>query len=97
LVEWAAQKVQDEAGHDQLALLDIESMGYDAQLVVQVLVPSAVKVLVDYFTQTVQAPDPKEDYISDEELQDILKPLELPLNKHRQQGKEVFVSIVANV
>lgn len=58
LSQWAAQKVKDEAGHDRLALLDIESMGYDAQLVVQALVPSAVKVLVDYFTQTVEAPDP---------------------------------------
>ncbi|NMG09119.1 hypothetical protein [Brasilonema sp. UFV-L1] len=58
LAQWAAQKVKDEAGHDRLALLDIESMGYDAQSVVQVLVPSAIKVLVDYFTQTVEAPDP---------------------------------------
>lgn len=58
LAQWAAQKAREEAGHDRLALLDIQSMGYEAEAVVQALVPSAVQALVDYFIQSVQAPDP---------------------------------------
>lgn len=58
LAQWAAQKAREEAGHDRLALLDIQSMGYEAEAVVQTLVPSAATTVVDYFTQTVQAQDP---------------------------------------
>jgi len=58
LAEWATQKAKEEAGHDRLALLDIQSMGYDAEAVVQALVPSAATAVVDYFTQSVQAIDP---------------------------------------
>jgi len=58
LAQWAAQKAREEAGHDRLALLDIQSMGYDAEAVVQALVPSAATAVVDYFTQSVQTPDP---------------------------------------
>jgi hypothetical protein len=58
LAEWAAQKAKEEAGHDQLALLDIQSMGYDAQAVVKALVPPAATTVVDYFTKSVQSPDP---------------------------------------
>jgi pyrroloquinoline quinone (PQQ) biosynthesis protein C len=58
LAQWAAQKAREEAGHDRLALLDIQSMGYEAEAAVQALVPSAATALVDYFTQSVQAPDP---------------------------------------
>lgn len=58
LAEWATRKAKEEAGHDRLALLDIQSMGYDAEAVVQALVPSAVKAWLDYFIQSVQAIDP---------------------------------------
>ncbi|MEN2383641.1 MAG: hypothetical protein ACSI46_23450 [Gloeotrichia echinulata DVL01] len=58
LAEWAAQKAKEEASHDQLALLDIQSMGYDAEAVVKVLVPSAAMTVVDYFTQSRMAIDP---------------------------------------
>jgi hypothetical protein len=58
LAQWAAQKATEEAGHDQLALLDIHSMGYDAEGVVKVLFPPAVKPWLDYFIQSVQATDP---------------------------------------
>jgi pyrroloquinoline quinone (PQQ) biosynthesis protein C len=58
LAQWAAQKAREEAGHDRLALLDIQSMGYEAEAVVQALVPSAMQALVDYFFQSVQAADP---------------------------------------
>ncbi|MEH1864326.1 MAG: hypothetical protein V7K69_04670 [Nostoc sp.] len=58
LAQWAAQKAREEAGHDQLALLDIQSMGYKAEAVVEVLVPPAAKALVDHFTQSVRDSDP---------------------------------------
>lgn len=58
LVEWALQKAKEEAGHDRLALLDIQSMGYDAEAVVQALVPSAITDYVDYFTQIAHESDP---------------------------------------
>jgi hypothetical protein len=58
LADWAAQKAREEAGHDQLALLDIQSMGYEAEAVVQALIPSAATAVVDYLTQSVQALTP---------------------------------------
>ncbi len=58
LAQWAAQKAREEAGHDLLALRDIESMGYRSEAVVQALVPPAAKALLDYFTQSVQGADP---------------------------------------
>lgn len=58
LAQWAVQKAREEAGHDLLALRDIESMGYRAEAVVQALVPPAAKALLDYFTQSVQGSDP---------------------------------------
>ncbi|MBD2562175.1 MULTISPECIES: hypothetical protein [Nostoc] len=58
LAQWAAQKAKEEAGHDRLALLDIQSMGYDAEAVVKALVPPTVKTLINYFIQSVQTTDP---------------------------------------
>ena len=58
LQEWALQKADEERGHDRLALLDIRSMGYDAEAVVKVLIPSAAVALVDYLTRSVQDDDP---------------------------------------
>lgn len=58
LAQWAAQKAREEAGHDLLALRDIQSMGYDAEAVVEALFPPAAKTLLDYFTQSVQDSDP---------------------------------------
>ncbi|TBR57192.1 hypothetical protein B4U84_26785 [Westiellopsis prolifica IICB1] len=58
LAQWATQKAREEAGHDRLALLDIQSMGYDAEAVVQMLVPSPIQALIDYFIQTVQTSYP---------------------------------------
>ena len=58
LAQWAAQKAREEAGHDRLALLDIQSMGYEALAVVEALIPPAAVVLVNYLTQSVHAPDP---------------------------------------
>jgi hypothetical protein len=58
LSQWAAHKAIEERGHDRLALLDIKSMGYKAEAVVQALIPPSVVVLVNYFARSVQAPDP---------------------------------------
>ena len=58
LEEWALQKAKEEKGHDRLALRDIQSMGYDAEAVVETLVSSAAVALIDYFTRSAQDDDP---------------------------------------
>jgi hypothetical protein len=58
LAQWAAQKAREERDHDRLALLDLQSMGYDADAVVKTLLPPAAKALVNYFTQNAKASDP---------------------------------------
>lgn len=58
LAQWARQKAREERGHDQLALLDIQSLGYSAEAVVKVLVPPTAAALVDYFTRSVQTQYP---------------------------------------
>lgn len=58
LAQWASERANEERGHDQLALLDIQAMGYDPYLVVNHLVPPAATELVNYFSQQVKAVDP---------------------------------------
>jgi len=58
LAQWALKKAREEAGHDRIALLDIQSMGYDAEAVVQALVPSTIRDYVNYFTQLVEMTNP---------------------------------------
>ncbi|QSJ20279.1 hypothetical protein JYQ62_17185 [Nostoc sp. UHCC 0702] len=58
LAQWAAHKATEEAGHYRLALLDIQSMGYNAQSVVKALIPPSAIVLVNYLAESVQALDP---------------------------------------
>ncbi len=58
LAEWAAEKAKEETGHDLLALRDIQSLGYNAEAVVEELFPPAAQVLMDYFTRSVQDEDP---------------------------------------
>lgn len=58
LAQWAMEKAQEETGHDLLALRDIQALGYDAEAVVEILVPPAAKVLIDYFTRSAQDDDP---------------------------------------
>lgn len=57
LAEWATKKACEEKGHDRLALSDIRSLGYQAEDVVETLVPPAALALIDYFIRSVQAPD----------------------------------------
>lgn len=58
LSNWAFQKAKEETGHDQLALLDIKSLGYRAEELVQAIIPSAATTLVDYFKRSVHDLDP---------------------------------------
>ncbi len=58
LSDWALEKAKEEEGHDRLALNDIQSLGYDAKRLVQNVVPSAAKSLVDYFIRSVNDSDP---------------------------------------
>jgi pyrroloquinoline quinone (PQQ) biosynthesis protein C len=58
LAQWATQKAIEERGHDRLALLDIQSLGYKAEAVVEALVPLSAEVLLDYFTRSVESSDP---------------------------------------
>jgi pyrroloquinoline quinone (PQQ) biosynthesis protein C len=58
LAEWAAEKAQEETGHDQLALKDLQSLGCQAQTLVDAFVPNSAKVLVDYFIRSVRTTDP---------------------------------------
>ncbi|MEM9507344.1 MAG: hypothetical protein AAGA16_06595 [Cyanobacteria bacterium P01_E01_bin.35] len=58
LSNWSYEKAQKETGHDQLALLDIDSLGYQAAELVEYMIPPAAKVLVDYFQRSVQDKDP---------------------------------------
>ena len=58
LAQWATAKVQEEKGHDQLAWLDIQAMGYDANAVVEKFIPSGAIALVNFFTRSAQATDP---------------------------------------
>lgn len=58
LESWALEKVEEETGHDRLALLDIQSLGYDAEAVVAELTPPAAIALMDYFARSVQDDDP---------------------------------------
>ncbi|MEL6442127.1 MAG: hypothetical protein AAFQ80_23145 [Cyanobacteria bacterium J06621_8] len=49
LANWADEKAKKGDGHDHLALLDIESLGFQAAEIVEFMIPPAAKILVDYF------------------------------------------------
>ncbi len=56
LSAWAERKSRDERGHDELALRDLTSLGYDARALVAACVPETAARLVDFFTKTVRGP-----------------------------------------
>jgi len=58
LSNWAYEKAKEETGHDRLALLDIKSLGYRAEELVEAIIPASAVVLVDYFRRSVQDVDP---------------------------------------
>ena len=57
LAQWTKSKSVEEKNHDQLALADLRSLGFNAD-VVKIGYSPAVARLVNYFTRSVQAPDP---------------------------------------
>ncbi|ELS04800.1 hypothetical protein Xen7305DRAFT_00045360 [Xenococcus sp. PCC 7305] len=58
LEDWALNKAEEEKGHDQLALTDIQSLGYDAEAVTAVFIPPAAVALMDYFSRSAQDDNP---------------------------------------
>ena len=58
LAEWAAEKAQEETGHDRLALRDIQSLGYQAQALVDTYMSPSTKALIDYFIRSARTGDP---------------------------------------
>lgn len=56
LAAWALGKSRDERGHDELALRDLASLGYDARALVTAHVPETAAALVDFFTACVRGP-----------------------------------------
>lgn len=58
LAEYSKSKVEDEGGHDQLALRDLAALGYDAEKLVAELIPPTAAALVDHFTELVRAENP---------------------------------------
>jgi hypothetical protein len=58
LARWAASKVEDERGHDELALRDLRALGLDAAGIVEALRPRWAIALVEYFTRAVRVADP---------------------------------------
>lgn len=58
LADYSISKVEDEGGHDQLALRDLAALGYDAERLVKELIPPTAGALVDCFTKLVRAENP---------------------------------------
>lgn len=58
LAQWASERANEEQGHDQLALLDIQGMGYEPKMVINRLVPPTAIELISYFSQQIEAIDP---------------------------------------
>ena len=58
LKAWALEKAEEEKGHELLALSDIQSLGYDAEAVVNALLPPAAIALMDYFRRSVRDSNP---------------------------------------
>lgn len=58
LEAWALEKAEEEKGHDLLALKDIQSLGYNAEAVVEALVSPAAVALMEYFTRSVRDSNP---------------------------------------
>ena len=58
LSNWAYEKGKKETGHDNLALLDIEALGYQAAELVEFMTPPAAKILVEYFQRSVSDRNP---------------------------------------
>lgn len=61
LAAFAAQKLADEEGHDELPLADLRALGYDAEALVTELPPDpGVRAGVEYAREVVRGPNPVE-------------------------------------
>ena len=58
LAELAREKAHEETSHDLLAVRDLAALGYDAEALVEAVVPSSAAALVAYFTEAVHSEDP---------------------------------------
>lgn len=58
LRDWARQKTREEAGHDELALRDLASLGYDARRLVHALCPPRAAAWVALFESLAASADP---------------------------------------
>jgi len=58
LARWAAKKMSEEAGHEQLALRDLEELGYRGRELIEALVPPRARAWVQLFEQLAGAADP---------------------------------------
>ena len=58
LSNWALEKARKKAVQARLLLLDIESLGYRAEELVQAIIPSVSTTLVDYCQRSVRDQDP---------------------------------------
>ena len=58
LLHWAQQKMTEEAGHDELALRDLNALGYDAKRVVRALCPPRAAAWVSLFERLAAEANP---------------------------------------
>lgn len=58
LAAYCDAKVRDEGGHDRLALRDLQALGYDADGLVEAVVPHTAAALVTWFTELLQPARP---------------------------------------
>lgn len=58
LAGWAARRAVEEAGHDRLALRDLEALGLDGERVVRALRPATAAALAERFTRACAEDDP---------------------------------------
>jgi hypothetical protein len=58
LEQWAIDKAKEETNHDLLALRDIQALGYNAEAVVETLVPPTAVALIDYLKRSVRDRNP---------------------------------------
>jgi hypothetical protein len=61
LAEYAAQKYDEEQGHDQFPLDDLRALGYDAEVVVRDVAPEpAIVALIEFARSCVRSEEPAE-------------------------------------
>jgi hypothetical protein len=62
LAAWADEIAREESGHSELALTDLEALGYDAPALAAAICPPTGRALVDTLERIVAGPDPVESF-----------------------------------